>query len=184
MRSRPPAETIELDFPYDPLDLISFPKDREALGRLQLDIARQSALYLGKIDGFPIKAWEQGCANFEQNGFSIWVKAGERLVPGTRLKGQVAVEVAPDATTRWLILSHRSKVLARIELHARRDGPDFATSNFFRGFELEGAILRVGTDPSAVQLSDYPPVWPAEQVDLREHSEVFTLALEKGWLSN
>lgn len=183
VRSDPPAETIELNFPYDPFDLLSVPKDRETLGGFHLGIARQTASYLRRIDGFPEGAWMEGCASYEENGFAIWLKAGERTVPGTRLKGQVAVEVAPDRTARWLILSHRGTTLARIELHSRPEGPDFATSKFFRGFELEGSILKLGTDPFAVEVPGRAPVWPAEQVDLRDYPVVFDLVVQKGWVS-
>ncbi len=184
IRSTPPADAIEVVLPYNPLDLPNISADRETLAHFQLNIAREAASHFCRIDGFPREAWEQGCVKFEQNGFSIWMKAGERLIPGTRLKGQVAVEVAPDMTRRWLILSHLGDTLARIALHERGDGPDFATSKFFRGFELEGSILKLGTDPFAVEVPGHSPVWPPEQVDLRDHSNVFALAVEKGWVSN
>lgn len=184
VRATPPMEAIEVTLPYSPLDLPNIPTDREALARFQLKIAREAARYFSTLDGFPSEAWEKGCAKFEQNGFSIWMKAGERLIPGTRLKGQVAVEVAPDTTTRWLILSHRGDTLARVALHKRSDGPDFATSKFFRGFMLEGSILTLGTDPFAIEVPGRPPVWPAEQIDLKDHSDVFALAVEKGWVAN
>lgn len=183
IRSARPAETIELSLPYDPIELLNVPTDREALALFQLEIARQAATHLCEMDGFPIKAWEQGCARFERNGFAFWMKAGERLVPGTRIKGQVAVEVAPDTTTRWLTLSHRGQTLAQIELHSRQDAPDFVTSKFFRGFELEEATLKLGADPFAVEVSGRTPVWPAEQIDLREYPDVLALAVEKEWIS-
>lgn len=183
IRSARPAETIELSLPYDPIELLNVPTDREALALFQLEIARQAATHLCEMDSFPIEAWEQGCTSFERNGFAFWMKAGERLIPGTRMKGQVAVEVAPDATTRWLTLSHRGQTLAQIELRSRQDGPDFVTSKFFRGFELEGANLKLGADPFAVEVPGRTPVWPAEQINLTEYPEVLALAVEKGWVS-
>ena len=174
---------FDVPAPGGRLGFLDTPVEREALGRVHLEAAEAALSALRTLDGFPVAVFEQACRRFEKDAFRIWLNAGSKTVPGTRLKGTVAVEVDPAQTTRWLRLSHRGKDLATIAL-GRRDIPDFTASRFFNGVTLDGTVVTVGGNPYHSFLPDrVPPIWPPETVDLRDHPDVLALAREKGWIA-
>lgn len=181
VRIPPPATVLRVEVAFDRDALLDAPVDRDTLGRLHLSFFRDAAEPLGRVAGFPLEAWTRACDAYRAQDHGMSFVAGSRLVPGTRLKGTVRVQVDAAQTRRWLDLSHRGTHLARAPL-GTRDEPDLA-AGFFDGFMLDGTEIAVKGNRHDGILPGGRRAWPLERVDLRDDPDVLALAREKGWLA-
>lgn len=174
-----PEPFLYVDIPFDPRDLLSLPADGEQLGKLYLGWAEQALQKLEAINGFPVDLLRAACKEFKKNRYSLPFTAGQKMIPGTRIKGVIGVRVSPAGTQRHFTALYRNKPLFQ-KMISETDSVEFNFSSHFAGFERNGAVVTVvggHMDP----LTGKGAV-PSVEIDLEESPETMAILAEKGLL--
>ncbi|SMR83576.1 hypothetical protein SAMN04488030_0053 [Aliiroseovarius halocynthiae] len=174
-----PEPFLYVDIPFDPRDLLTLPDDHEKIGKLYVEWTEHALHLLEKVDNFPTELIREARAKFQENNYSFPFVAGQKMIPGTRLKGGVGVVVSATGTARYLTVLHRNEQLFQQKI-SEVDKVDFHFSNHFSGFERNGTIVTIlggVMDPLTGK-----NVVPSIDVNLAESPELLALMTEKGWL--
>lgn len=174
-----PEPFLCVDIDFDPLELLNLPKDKDKVGELYISFAEEALSKLQSIEGYPVDVIRGACEEFRKNGYNLPFKAGEGMIPGTKIKGRINVVVSPVSTTRYLTVLYRNKPLFQTIISENEES-DTLFSQHFAGFELEGMVLTVigGHEDIVSGIFNIPHV----KIDLADYPEVIELMREKGWL--
>lgn len=157
------------------------PKDKDKVGKLYLSFVEEALVRLQTIDGFPVDVIRSACAEFRKNGYSLPFKAGESMIPGTRLKGRIGVVASPVSTIRYLTVLYRNKPMIQTII-SKSEKKDTYFSKHFAGFDLKGTVLTVIGGHENIVSGEF--VIPQVKMDLADYPDVAKLMREKGWLDD
>jgi hypothetical protein len=173
-----PPPFLHVDVPINPLALLDLPRDREVRGEFHIRIFEEALARLEGIAGFPTQVIREACAQFRASDYSLRFRAGERMIPGTGIKGRVDVAVSAAGTIRYLTVLHRGQTLFRTAI-AESDETELTFSRHFAGFARNGTVVRViGGHQSPI--SDAFLV-PSVDIDFAAFPEALSLMREKAW---
>ena len=173
-----PVPFLYVDVEYDPRNFLDLAGDKDEIGTLYVDLAKQALSKLENFDGFPVDIILGAYDQFVAAGHQFPVRAGEAMLPGTKLKGGVTVVVSAVHTIRYFTLHYRNKEILRHAI-SESEGGEMDLSQNFSGFDLNGTI-------ATIRGSGFEPIFnrelvPSIEVDLAIYPEVTALMSKHGW---
>lgn len=174
---------LEVDIARDPRALLSLGTDNATVGEWVIETADLALNRLKAWDSrFPSDVVREGIEAFRTGGYAFSFRAGERMIPGTQVKGRLNVVVSCLDTRRYFTALYRNKPLFRVEVPGI-DRPDVQTSNHFPGVELDHGIITIpGHKFWPLAEHKRPDHMQPVKIDLRDHPEAFAFMREKGWI--
>ena len=177
--STPPSNSgVIVDIPYDPLDLLNLPEDKDYIGELYIGWVEESLSKLKSIPQFPCDIIRKACETFRSNKYTYAFMAGEKMIPGTRIKGRIWVVSSGLGTQRQFEALYRNKRLF-IEKISEVGNVETVVSGRFDGFDFEDGVVAIRGDKYALHPEKVKPIL----IDFRKYPEAFELMREKGWVT-
>ena len=169
---------VIVDIPYDPLDLLNLPEDKDYIGELYIGWVEEALSKLKSIPGFPYDIIREACETFRSNKYTYAFMAGEKMIPGTRIKGRIWVVSSGLGTQRQFEALYRNKRLF-IEKISEVRNVETVVSGRFDGFDFEDGVVAIRGDKYALHPEKVKPIL----IDFRKYPEAFELMREKGWVT-
>lgn len=172
-----PAGTLRVEVGFDPHALLDLPDDPINAGQLLLDLTEKGLRKLEAWAGFPSTPISAACDRFREHGHAYRFRVGEKIIPGTRVKGRISAAVTCLSTTKHLTLLYRNKACCTLKL-SESEQPDMAASRVFSGFDLDGDRLTALVGPVLMELRGEPLYANGARpvtIDLWDHPEAQAL---------
>lgn len=169
---------VLVDISYDPLDLLHLPEDKDYIGKMYIGWVEDALSKLETIPGFPCGIIWGACEKFRDSKYTYSFKAGEKMIPGTGIKGQIWVVSSGLGTQKYFEALYRNKRLFTEKISEERD-VEMTISGRFDGFEFENGIVTVRGD----KYHPFPETVKPILIDFKEHPEAYALLQEKGWVA-
>ena len=181
-----PPSFILVDVPYDPMELEHLKADRVGIGQMAVDFVDQA---LAKIAAspdlkkfFPFDVIRRACALFEERGYIYPFKVTEKMIPGTKVKGRIDIELSAEGTQRIFSASYRGKPLMR-QVFRTLPTPDLAVAGQFHGFSLyDGKIVIEESPFQAIKIGNTQLSKMGGEIVIQDHPALLAVFEEKGWL--
>lgn len=166
------------DVSYDPLDLLHLPQDKDYIGELYISWVEEALSKLQAIPDFPCDVIRNACDKFRGRKYNYTFRAGEKMIPNTRIKGQIWVVSNGLGTQRYFEALYRNKRLFTEKI-SEESNVEMTISGRFDGFEYENGIVTVRGD----KYHPFPETVKPILIDFKEHPEAYALLQEKGWVT-
>lgn len=173
------AKVLSVEVGRDPRTLVEVQNDVSTAGEFALKIVEDGVRRLTRFPQFPVDLIHEICVEFRSSGYTTEISAGSKLIPGTRIKGEVRAVVNCISTERVFVASYRGQELARRKLSEMKIG-DTHFSTMFNGFQRNELSLTVMGGSLAPPKFDFR-IPPKVIINLAEISEISDLIMEKGW---
>lgn len=142
--------------------IVAVPCENSRLGEFFIDLVEEA---LEKLNGFvelPAELFRNVLSKYRENNYTYHFKLGERMLPGTKVKGRIDVALACDGLRRKLTLSYRGKELSTHDLIGEDQIP-VHFYRFFSRFHMDGNVLTVDRasptgEDTHIDLADFPDV--------------------------
>lgn len=135
---------LYIDIDYDPNQLFDLDHKNEVFGPLYARLVRDALEKVQHIGDLPFETITEAIAAYEESGYCFKYKVGERMIPGTKLKGTIHAELSCEHLLRRLVISYRGKRLLERVIAIQENIPIYYTH--FPGFRLEGHTLFIGSE--------------------------------------
>jgi len=135
---------LYIDIDYDPNQFFDLTNKNEVFGPLYARLVREALKKVRHIDDFPFETINDALVAYEKSGYCYEYKVGERMIPGTKLKGTMHAELSCEHLLRKLVISYRGKKLLERVIAIQERIPVYYTH--FPGFRLEGHTLLIGSE--------------------------------------
>lgn len=172
-----PETYLVVQIAYDPRNLFDLEKDQKIVGELSIDFIERALEKLKDWPNFPFQDIRDACAQFRASNYAFPIRAGEKMIPGTRIKGRVNVEISCVGAIRYLTLLYRNKPLYQTII-SQSDNNNPARAQVFAGFELNDNMLTVSAGPVLLELEGKPVYANGAEpvtIDLNAHPEALEL---------
>lgn len=171
------VRAVYVEICYDLFDLEKLPDDNKLFGELFIGWIEEAIERLGDYPQIPTDLIQAACQTYRNLDYSYSFKVGERMIPGTKIKGCVGVISSCVSTDRYLTLLYRNKEMYQMKISVG-DGGDMISARAFHGFELENDRLIVSAGPVLMEYKGKPVYANGAQpetIDLNDHPEALEL---------
>lgn len=182
---KPAPPYLYVDVNYASEKLLKLERDKSVIGALGIRLVEEALSKLNSVPGFPVSVIRDACEEFRGNDYTYFLKSGEAMIPGTKIKGRIDLEFSGSGTKRIFTGSYRNKVLIKQQI-SEIDWPELTISTGFNGFALDGDAIHVLPNKFHFKARTPSRQIPdgSVRIDLQNFPEALELMNAKGWMRN